>query len=58
MINTSVLLENGEEITFTAADILQAAAFVEKQYYPYKAVHIAPVEDLSQNNAVEGVAYG
>lgn len=58
MIKTSVLLDNGEEITFTAVDILQAAAFVESQYYPYKAVHIAPVEDRAQTNAVEGVAYG
>lgn len=58
MIKTTVLLDNGEEITFTAADILQAAAFVEKQYYPYRAINIAPVEDLAQDKAVEGVAYG
>lgn len=58
MIKTTVLLDNGEEITFTAADILQAAKFVEKQYYPYRAVHIAPVEEEALAHAVEGVAYG
>ena len=58
MIKTTVLLDNGEEITFTAANIQQAAEFVEKQYYPYKWVHIAMVEEEALAHAVEGVAYG
>lgn len=53
MVKASVLLDDGEEIAFTAADIMQAAGFIEKQYYPYVAVNIALVEEHALT-AVEG----
>ena len=57
MIDAKVLLEDGEKVHFTAADIMQAAAFIEKQYYPYVRVDITRMEDTSQT-AVEGQDHG
>ena len=46
MIKATVLLKDGEEITVTAADMVQAAQFVESQYYPYVRVDMIPVEGV------------
>lgn len=56
MIKATVLLKDDEEITFTAADIIQAAEFVEAQYYPYVKVDIVRVEEPAQA-PVEGVGH-
>ena len=45
MVEATVLLDDGEELRFTAADVLQAAAFIEAQCYPYRALRIVPVEE-------------
>lgn len=57
MIKTTVLLKDGEEVSFTAADMIQAAVFVERQYYPYEKVDIVRVETPAQS-PVEGEGHG
>lgn len=57
MIEATVLLRDGEKISFTAADMIQAALFVEQQYYPYEKVDIvrmgtpAPQDETVQDEA-------
>lgn len=57
MIEATVLLKDDEEIKFTAADMIQAAEFIEAQYYPYVKVDIVRVEEPAQS-PVEGVGHG
>ncbi len=57
MIEATVLLKDDEEIKFTAADMIQAAEFIEAQYYPYVKVDIVRVEEPAQA-PVEGVGHG
>ena len=45
MVEATVLLDDGEELRFTAADVPQAAAFIEAQCYPYRALRIVPVTE-------------
>ena len=46
MIEATVLLKDNEEIKFTAADMVQAAQFIEQQYYPFVRVDMIPVEGV------------
>lgn len=57
MIEATVLLKDDEEIKFTAADMIQAAQFVEAQYYPYVKAEFVRVEEPAQA-PVEGVGHG
>lgn len=49
MIEATVLLKDGEKVSFTASDMIQAAVFVERQYYPYEKVDIVRVEMPAQS---------
>ncbi len=57
MIEATVLLKDNEEIKFSASDMIQAAEFIEAQYYPYVKVDIVRVEEPAQAT-VEGVGHG
>lgn len=54
MIEATVLLKDGEKVSFTASDMIQAAVFVERQYYPYEKVDIVRVETPAQQDEAKG----
>lgn len=63
MIKVKVLLPDGETLRFTAADMIQAARFIESNYYPYQKVTIKEKcrkRDKRKKNrsGMEGVFHG